>query len=63
MDLPLDEVGEIAAWTPFAAATGWATGSIVKLLIAVATLALGCGCGGAISKKHLRASKTTTSQI
>ena len=41
MDLPLDEVGEIAAWTPFAAATGWATGSIVKLLIAVATLALG----------------------
>src|SRR5699024_12847801 len=41
MDLPLDEVGEIAAWTPFAAATGWATGGIVKLLIAVATLALG----------------------
>ena len=41
MDLPLDEVGAIAAWTPFGAATGWATGSIVKLLIALATLALG----------------------
>src|SRR5699024_8912988 len=41
MDLPLNEVGEIAAWTPLAAATGWATGSIAKLLIALVTLLLG----------------------
>ena len=40
-NMPLDEIGAIAAWTPFAAATGWATGNIVKLLIAVAVLALG----------------------
>lgn len=41
MDIPLEEVGAFLAWTPFAAATGWATGGIVKLLIALATIALG----------------------
>ncbi|HCJ68235.1 MAG TPA: ABC transporter permease [Corynebacterium casei] len=41
MNMPLEDIGAIASWTPFAAATGWATGGIVKLLIAIATLSLG----------------------
>ena len=40
-DMPLGEIGAIASWTPFAAATGWATGNFLKLLIAIAVLALG----------------------